>query len=226
MVICDYWEEDSLGTHYRGQNPGGNFTAESVTRQILLQQLHGSCWNKLLRRSCYKKRYTDGMDIQFYPDNLNLFEDELFNLRVLLQNIKITYLSKAFYHYRINNPMSLCKSISSQSFQSEVRFIDELRVLLINHPFFHFTENDLYWKKKTVLFDAMRSKRFDEMFSLYPEIHPLIIEEGKHYRWFAPRSSCLSIAMRGYPRLGFLLYKVNTSVLKWKQIIHRILVHE
>jgi glycosyltransferase involved in cell wall biosynthesis len=52
MVMCDFYEESLQDTRYVSQNPGEDWRAETILRKILFQQLHGSCWNKLLRRVC------------------------------------------------------------------------------------------------------------------------------------------------------------------------------
>lgn len=78
----------------------------------LFQQLHGSCWNKLLRRVCCSK-YNVHFDL-----NLSFCEDLYFNASLLLYPLRIAYLSRAFYHYVQNlNPESLSFSYNKSSFQ-------------------------------------------------------------------------------------------------------------
>jgi glycosyltransferase involved in cell wall biosynthesis len=210
MVICDYCEESQLGTKYIDQNPGNDWGAESVLRKILHQQLHGSCCNKLLRRQCI-------MSVKFTPPHLCILEDELFCIRALSLGIKVAYLHKAFYHYRINNNNSLCHSVSDKMLQSKQDAIHEMECVLSSDS--RFTEDDFYLIKRNVLFDVFRTKRFNRLSELYPEIHARMVESGKSYRPLMPQSYCLSLAMRGYPRWAYILYFATIDSLNlWKSI--------
>jgi len=91
MVICDYYYNDDKGQVICRQCPSELNHLTVLTE--LFKHLHGSCWNKLIRSSCYKK-----WDISF-PKDVDCCEDLIFNVRILLNPIKIGYLPKAFYHY-------------------------------------------------------------------------------------------------------------------------------
>ena len=212
MVICDYWLENSSGTYYISQNPGEKPTAESVFRKILLLQLHGGCWNKLLKRESYQ-------GIGFYPSSLSVMEDELFNLRLLSENIKVVYYPKAFYHYRTNNENSLTHSLSSKNIKSEIIIVSEVKRIMLNNKV--HSEQLLYNMKKRVLFDLFCSKRFNKLKVTYPEIHYQIINECKNYNFHLPRISCLSLAMRGYPLFAFYFYKINMKVVSLVKLFQR-----
>ena len=119
MVICDFYSESRLRKTYDCQNPGDDLSAYAVLRKILFQQLHGSCWNKLIKRSSIE-------GIGFTPEDLCILEDELYNIRILARNIKVSYLSMAFYHYRIDNEQSLCNTTSDKSFMSKIKAVSEI----------------------------------------------------------------------------------------------------
>lgn len=102
MVICDFYEERKDSTKYIKQEPS-SLNHEVVLRE-LFQQLHGSCWNKLVRRVCYKEYGVS------FPKELNYCEDLFVNTSLLSHNINIVYLSKAYYHYDLySNSESLVK---------------------------------------------------------------------------------------------------------------------
>ena len=90
MVICDYYTEEKRKTKYIVQKPSA-LNHETVLCE-LFQQLHGSCWNKLVRRVCYQE-----YDIKF-PVELSIREDLYVNVCLTARNIKVAYLHKAFYH--------------------------------------------------------------------------------------------------------------------------------
>ena len=91
MVICDYYEERKGKTLYIKQKPS-SLDHETVLCE-LFQQLHGSCWNKLVRRACYRD-----FGLQF-PLELSYCEDLFVNACLTSHSIKIEYLHEAFYHY-------------------------------------------------------------------------------------------------------------------------------
>ena len=52
MVICDYYLE-GLQRQYMNQRPSG-LEGQIVLCDLMFQRLHGSLWNKLIRRACYR----------------------------------------------------------------------------------------------------------------------------------------------------------------------------
>ena len=76
MVICDYYMNDGENQTYITQKPTV-LDRKTVLGELLFQQLHGSCWNKLVRRACYS-----GYGICF-PNNMNCWEDLYFNVKLL-----------------------------------------------------------------------------------------------------------------------------------------------
>ena len=53
MIICDFWYVTPYKREHWCENPKGENHLDVFT--ALFQHLHGSCWNKLIRRSCYCK---------------------------------------------------------------------------------------------------------------------------------------------------------------------------
>lgn len=91
MVICDFYVDEREGVRYQSQNPS-DLNARTVCCE-LFKQLHGSSWNKLLRRKCF---------LQYgiaYPLELSYCEDLYVNAILLQYNLRVSYLAKAFYHY-------------------------------------------------------------------------------------------------------------------------------
>ena len=92
LVICDYYEHRGKRCDYIKQQLS-SLDSRTVLKE-LFQQLHGSCWNKLVRRVCYDK-----YNIHF-PEGLNYCEDLLTWIQMFQHDdIRIAYLPKAFYHY-------------------------------------------------------------------------------------------------------------------------------
>ena len=213
MVICDFYRESKSDRVHVCQNPGDDLSASAVLRKILSQQLHGSCCNKLVKRSCIE-------GIGFFPQDLCILEDELYNIRILARDIKVAYLPKAFYHYRVDNVHSLCNTISDKNFESKIKAVGEIESFCLAHVA-GIKPYDFIPIKKNVLFDALRTKRYNALLKLYPELKDAMIESGTPYRIVAPVSSCIALALRGYPALAYTLYDWNMRLINYLQQIKR-----
>ena len=77
LVICDFFVDDDK---YSKQEPSGE--NHMIVLKDLFQRLHGSCWNKLVRRSCYEK-----FNITF-SQNLSFCEDLTFWVKLLKKSHK------------------------------------------------------------------------------------------------------------------------------------------
>ena len=213
MVICDFYRESKSDRIHVCQNPGNDLSASAVLRKILSQQLHGSCWNKLVNRSRIE-------GIGFTPEDLCILEDELYNIRILARKIKVSYLPKALYHYRIDNENSLCNTISDKSFKLKVKAVSEIESFCLANVA-GIVSLDFIRIKRNVLFDALRTKRYEVLRELYPEQKEAIINSGTPYRLLAPVSSCIALALRGYPALAYTLYDWNMRLINYLQQIKR-----
>ena len=119
MVICDFYEDCGRKEHYIQQRP--SLLDIAVVQRELFQQLHGSCWNKLVRRTCYSR-----FDVSF-PLELSYCEDLYVNVCLLAHPIRVTYLHKAFYHYvRGENGNSLVANHDDSQERFLMKFLPSL----------------------------------------------------------------------------------------------------
>lgn len=147
MVICDYWVEYERKTELKKQQPTC-LDAESVLRDLFVK-LHGSCCNKLIRKSCYTDYH-----IQF-PKDIHYSEDLYVMVALLLHPLKISYLPKAFYHYdQTGNVNSISRSATRLTYEwfraasdeiikllSSERFSDEISIIKNNMAFMALRTN-------------------------------------------------------------------------------------
>lgn len=145
IVICDYF--NNIGTK---QTICRQCPSSLEPKQVLIelfQQLHGSCWNKLARRVCYKQ-----YGIEF-PRGINYCED-LFTWVQFLSHkeVKVAYLNKAFYHY-FDNPESITRSYQRSQYETRCEFVKclekvlptELRSTILKKVTFNiFVEANIY----------------------------------------------------------------------------------
>lgn len=118
MVICDYYTNTLDKQTLNIQKPT-DVMDNTQTIRDLFQQLHGSCWNKLVARACYSD-----YGIRF-PEGLNYCEDQLTIVRLLSNPVKCTYLNKAYYHY-FDNPGSITRHYQRSQYETRLRFADLL----------------------------------------------------------------------------------------------------
>jgi len=157
MVICDYYIEDGNTRTYKKQMP------TSMKPRIVLGdlsgKLHGSCWNKLIKRSCclkYKARF---------PVGINYSEDTYFNIQLLKQDIKISYLNKAFYHY-VQTSNSITSNFTRDTLEMCKMYVNALCTLLPKDS------NMVLRSKNTIKYRAFLYNILNnsELKQLYPEI--------------------------------------------------------
>lgn len=136
MVICDFYEEFAGKQRYVRQRPSA-LDHETVLRE-LFQQLHGSCWNKLVRRACY-----NDYNVSFSPE-LYFCEDLFCNASLLLYPLKIVYINLAFYHYdKILNNNSLSCNYNEKYYDYDVFLRKKICFLLRGTKVYEIAENYL-----------------------------------------------------------------------------------
>ncbi len=208
MVICDYWYETDKEKHIE-KTDLSNTTTSEIRKRILSQQLHGSCWNKLVR-----KKVIEDSGCGFFPTNISYCEDILFNVRLLMNDIKISYLPKALYHYNMANPSSITLSFSEKKINSWMDVIYELEQFLPEEEIPY-----LYAQKKDVLYVAFRLREFNLLRNKYKEIHRRMIKEAGNYSWRTPISSNLALALKGHPQIAFLLFHIEMKAIHFLKFI-------
>lgn len=137
MVLCDFYVETLSGQQYEKQQPS-SLDHYTVQRE-LFQQLHGSCWNKLVKRACYN---TYGVR---FPVGVNFCEDEYTNMALLCNPLRIAYVPKAFYHYvRTLSDSALSRTYNEHSYEVDTHIRDLYARLLKDTP-----NADIAYESKT-----------------------------------------------------------------------------
>lgn len=150
IVICDFYEEFNNRKEYRRQDPGSS--DHLVIQRKMLNELHASLWNKLIRHQLYKQ-----YDIGFISD-VNCFEDQLVMIRLLSHPVEVAYVGKAYYHYD--------KSMNTGSITNLWHRPIKERMLLLNsiEPYMQSAEHqnafDYYAAKR--VFDAAFAGKDEE----------------------------------------------------------------
>lgn len=187
MVICDYFEN-------RGDDVAmlilniESLSPHILLKKLLQQELHGATWNKLIRRSCYKK-----FNIKF-PLDIICWEDLYVICNILLNPVKVTYLSNAFYHYDLTiNENSIVRKPTMQRLMSQIYFIDYFNKKLDHNTF----DEGLYkikavTKELSFISELISGKEIKKMYS---EINRRYVTE----RCGSLLHFCLSLSLIGFP---------------------------
>ena len=191
------------------QDPIDNYT--TLRKNIRGENVGITLCNSMIRRSII-----NNYNVSFEPSIIIYGEDTLFISRLLLKDVKVSYLNKAYYHYNRTNSFSITKIISHERLMSRRDFIKVLEQEIIpNH------KEDLYILKKRLLYQAFYSKHFD-LLSAFPEINEQIINERPTFSFFLPKSSAISLALKGYPRTALTLYHICMFINKCRNVIQRL----
>lgn len=157
MVICDFLYDKAGELIYSKQEPSS--LDHKVVLSEMFSKLHGSCCNKLVRnQTCllYNAKF---------PEGVNYSEDVCFNVQLLIHDIKIAYVPKAYYHY-MQYETSLTNNFTLTTLENCKRYVSELCTYLPE-------DSDMVRNaKEMVKFNAFKNRILSnkELRALYPEI--------------------------------------------------------
>lgn len=124
IIITDYFVNKSNFNQKVSKQEPSSLTPKQILLDLLNNRLFGSLWNKLIRTNLYWK-----LNIRFFSD-INHSEDLLTCIQLLQNsNLKISYLPKAFYHYRVNDS-SITHHFTRDTYNMRIKFRDKLEELL------------------------------------------------------------------------------------------------
>lgn len=204
MVICDFERIYADNKVIYRQCPT-SLNTEDILEDLLMKRIWGSCWNKLVRRECFRQH-----QISFHPQ-MNLWEDLYVTCKLLMAGIKVAYVPKVLYYYdSVSNQNSLVMYRKMKHVRSAMIFIDEISPQLIQE---RYVEGWFRVKKtiKTWLFRIHASKQ--DMAGIYEEINGRLISEAKGSSPFS-LDFCLALSIKGYPTLAHLIYGAPMKLRK------------
>lgn len=181
MVICDFFINKENCQNYVVQKPSA--LDHNTLLCELFQQLHGSCWNKLIRRVCYNR-----FNVSF-PLELSLCEDLYVNSWLLKNDIKVRYLPKAFYHYEIYSNVN---TLVGESYDYDYCILLEKRMsdLLRDTEAFKLarTAMRLNTVRRTFVRGTFSSRDFKCLFNGYKQ--DVLKDSSKTFKYFIYLSCC------------------------------------
>lgn len=172
VVICDYYVDTKEKTSLVKQQPA-SLSAKNILKE-LFQQLHGSCWNKLVKRDCYNK-----VKARFFS-GINYCEDLLFWIQIYAYlDVKTAYLNRAFYHYYVDQSHQSIMTNYSRSFLNmNYTVIEKMEEIIPDS--IPFKRELIDSQKMSVKYGAfehpiLTSKEYHKV---YPELNGKIMEKN------------------------------------------------
>lgn len=159
VLVCDYTVVFGNGKELNVlQKPLGNST-NVLFEDILLQRLHGSLCNKMVRQSCYKD-----YDVRFFS-GINNCEDVLIWGQLSKYTLSVGYLPNTYYYYCLNeNSITSKNSYTIENYNLLKRYIDVV-----------FEFDNVSYEAKLTAAHAVKMKALengvmnsDEYYSFYP----------------------------------------------------------
>ena len=208
MVICDFYEENENKQIYHKQQPSALDYA--TVQKELFQQLHGSCCNKFIRRTCYNKNNVS------FDLSLSFCEDLYFHASLLKHKLSITYLPKAYYHYDQNiNENSIVKTYNDHTYKYDYMLYEKFTKLLQNTPAYDYAKAHMGYLLVHRAFygHIFSSKEFKKRFYVYKND---IMKKQQLQNRVSLFSSCLYYSCLGQYRLMYNLYFILMKILSKK----------
>ena len=156
VVICDFYSNNGAKQTYCKQQPSSLVPIE-ILREMLQGRMFGALWHKLIRHSLYKK-----YDARFFR-GINYCEDVLIWAQMLQHNeLKIAYLSKAYYHY-VMNPDSITHSYTRRTYEMRKLYHQKLTALLPRNGYGHEIANVAFSIfTEAFIYDVLTKKEIKE----------------------------------------------------------------
>lgn len=213
MVICDFFENTQRKERYISQNITST-SSEDILNALLSQQLHGACWNKLIRRVCF-----DEYNISF-PNDIIRWEDLYVICSLTLNDLNIVYEPKAYYHYDLySNEASIVRKPSQLGVESQIRFCKHFE----NTP--PRLLNNLYYCKIATKILMIQSELYspEDAVTLFEEVNKAFISDNKCKR-LSPAAKLLYNCILGKNEwMSKARYKLDKSINYSKAVIKLLL---
>ena len=149
LVFSDYFIDINSQHIYKDEGADNVFHT-TILKCILNYSIHGGVCTKLIRKKIFEE-----YNISF--PNINMTEDTYVMTKMLLNDIKICYINKAFYHYvKDANPNSLTKIIKEYKERLEIFYN------LLHNQYYKYWLVYLGYRWNWLSFDILANNLLDE----------------------------------------------------------------
>lgn len=123
VVIADFFSDRDGQSIYMAQKSNKELSSD-ILDEILVNNLLGALWDKLIRHSLYKE-----YNVHFFH-GIDYGEDVLVLAQLFPKNLKVIFLHEAFYHYNGQNPNSITRAYDKKVFNMHKQYVGTLKKLL------------------------------------------------------------------------------------------------
>jgi glycosyltransferase involved in cell wall biosynthesis len=126
IVFMDFYETNPAGRElYRSQGTEAA-DIESVIKGVLSEKLFSCLWNVVISGEFCAEHAI------LFPPGINYGEDSIFIMKILLQNPKISFLPRAYYHHTYNSK-SYTRTNYIEKCNERRLFLAEMDRVLLDH---------------------------------------------------------------------------------------------
>lgn len=169
IVACNFIYEYKNRSKEYLQNYSSDM--QENMRKLLNGEIFPSLWSSLIKRDLITYH-----EICF-PDNLNMGEDLLFNVKAYYYANKIVHTDSSFYHYR-HSESSVCVRRSRKSIDSDIAIAKLIEEFLIDNNCQKCYEKEIryrkFFSKLALANDLNNTNLYEEWLRIYPETNTRI----------------------------------------------------
>lgn len=198
MVICDYYQEFDKFQIIKKQKPN-SFICEELVLDLLNGSLWGPMWNKIIKRSTISNNEID------FDANMSYLEDLFFIVRLLMCNIKVSYIAQSLYHYDYHsNINSIVREANPRHVESMKKFLDFVILNYGGNQRFQESINMLINRiKRKAFYCGIKNNRM--VIDLYSSINEQFTSQNQHIRGNVV-NYCVALCIKGHKYWGHLIY--------------------
>lgn len=208
IVMCDLYYNDPYRQSYCKQEPT-SLNHDDVLKDLIIGKVFGFTVTKLIKRSLYLQ-----YDLQ-YPKGMYGCEDQYIMCALLKNNIKITYLPKAYYHYMHYGNETQSRKYDMNVYQMDIHIREMFCSLLKDTPYkqlaYDCKSSDILHRAFLYGKQTFTSKAFKGTFQSYQylvkDAHP------RYFKYF------YRMSLAGYYHTARTLFQMG---LQAKQILKRM----
>ena len=156
IVIADFFSTNAHEERIVKQQPS-SLLPEEVLRDLFRGKIFGGLCHKLVRHSLYEKYHA------CFFAGINYCEDVLIWAQLLQhKDIKMAYLSKAYYHY-VMNPSSITHAYTRSTYEMRKRFQKKLIEVLPQNGYEQETANSAFGIfVEAFIYDVLKKEEIKE----------------------------------------------------------------
>lgn len=207
LVLCDFFMTYNNKEVYINQKPK-ELNHLTLLKQLLGQELHGSCCNKLVRRTLFEK-----YNITF-PQDIIRWEDLWVNCLLLFNPMQIAYVNKAFYHYdQCVNTESIVRKVSKKAVESQILFCERLEDMAV---MYNIGIDESLYKCKAATKELMYASSLysqDEVVNKFASINQQYISLNSRIKPFYLLPYSLVQLLRGNKRMSNIVRVIYYSLI-------------